>query len=103
MTNVYLLGIENDSNGELHLNTTLQFILKVEYGVTDEIRFITGNLIDDAGFIADRLQKEPNAWLILITDEKFIIFPPEKRDNEIEILSKYSGEKASDVILSGKI
>lgn len=96
--NVYVLETENAPEDETMLYNTIPNMLSMRYGVTNKKKILTGDLIDDADFIADRLEKEPDAWLVLLTEKEVCALLPENKQSIIERLRARPNEKASVVL-----
>ena len=99
MVNIYVLGAKDTPEDEHMLNRTLPNMLEAVYGITDKKRIITGDLINHAGFIADRLAKEDDAMLVLLTEKDILTVKPECKEKAIELLLKYPNESAYDVLV----
>ena len=97
MTNIYVLGNTTDDN---ILNTIIPNMLAGEHGLTDKSKIITGDMLDDADLIADRLTKDTTAWLVIITEDEIITLHPDAKEEAIKLLLAHPNEKASDVILA---
>jgi len=94
MTNVYVLNGHHDVEV---IKNQLKFILFDKYDIKHP-RFVSGDMIDDTDFIADRLRTDTTAMVAVVTDDRFFIVKSDAKERVISLLDEHTNESAYSVM-----